>query len=102
MTKEAQEIEPVAKYQRTITLTQDIADRLQAVCEHLGVTASAYIKQAIGESVSRHEVSLRPQQTAQNAETMMAKFFETIAAGVSEAQEVEQDGAKRPGAAKAK
>lgn len=101
MTKEAQEMEPVAKYQRTITLTQDIADRLQAVCEHLGVTASAYIKQAIGESVSRHEVSLRPQQTAQNAETMMAKFFESIASAV-ETQEVEQDGKKRPGAAKAK
>jgi predicted transcriptional regulator len=101
MTREAQEVEPVAKYQRTITLTQDIADRLQAVCEHLGVTASAYIKQAIGESVSRHEVSLRPQQTAQNAETMMAKFFEA-AASAMENQEVEQDGKKRPGAAKAK
>lgn len=101
MTKENQDVEPAAKYQRTITLTQDIADRLQAVCEHLGVTASAYIKQAIGESVSRHEVSLRPQQMAGNAETMMAKFFESIAATV-EAQEVEQDGKKRPGAAKAK
>lgn len=101
MTKETQDVEPVAKYQRTITLTQDIADRLQAVCEHLGVTASAYVKQAIGESVSRHEVSLRPQQTAQNAETMMAKFFESIAAATG-TQEVEQDGTKRPGAAKAK
>lgn len=104
MTKENQDVEPVAKYQRTITLTQDIADRLQAVCEHLGVTASAYIKQAIGESVSRHEVSLRPQQMAGNAETMMAKFFESVlAAGAeAEAQEVQQDGKKRPGAAKAK
>lgn len=100
MTKETQEVEPVAKYQRTITLTQDIADRLQAVCEHLGVTASAYIKQAIGESVSRHEVSLRPHQMAGNAETMLAKFFESVAAGAE--QGAEQDGKKRPGAAKAK
>lgn len=100
MTRENQDVEPVAKYQRTITLTQDIADRLQAVCEHLGVTASAYIKQAIGESVSRHEVSLRPHQMAGNAETMLAKFFESVAAGAE--QEAEQDGKKRPGAAKAK
>lgn len=100
MTKENQELEPVAKYQRTITLTQDIADRLQAVCEHLGVTASAYIKQVIGESVSRHEVSLRPHQMAGNVETMLAKFFESVAAGSE--QEAEQDGKKRPGAAKAK
>ncbi len=101
MTKENQELEPVAKYQRTITLTQDIADRLQAVCEHLGVTASAYIKQAIGESVSRHEVSLKPQQMAINAEAIMAKAFEQVVSA-AQAQEVEQDGKKRPGAAKAK
>jgi adenosine deaminase len=99
MTKENQDVEPVAKYQRTITLTQDSADRLQAVCEHLGVTASAYIKQAIGESVARHEVSLRPHQMAGNAELMLAKFFESVSAGD---QEVQQDGKKRPGAAKAR
>ncbi|HFH4116594.1 TPA: hypothetical protein ACGJ6O_006529 [Pseudomonas aeruginosa] len=101
MTKENQELEPVAKYQRTITLTQDIADRLQAVCEHLGVTASAYIKQAIGESVSRHEVSLKPQQMVINAEAIMAKAFEQLASDAQQI-EVQQDGKKRPGAAKAK
>lgn len=72
------EVETVAKYQRTITLTQDIADRLQAVCDHLGVTASAYIKQALGEAVSRHEVSLVAKQSKDSSMEMLERFFATV------------------------
>jgi len=99
MSREAQEVEPVAKYQRTITLTQDIADRLQAVCDHLGVTASAYIKQALGEAVSRHEVSLLAKQSKDSSLEILERLFTAVA---EQADQEPDDGKKRPGAAKAK
>lgn len=100
MTKEAQEVEPVAKYQRTITLTQDIADRLQAVCDHLGVTASAYIKQALGEAVSRHEVSLLAKQSKDSSLEILERLFTAVAdqAGL----ETDDAGTRQPGAPKGK
>lgn len=98
--REDQDVEPAGKYQRTITLTQDMADRLHAVCEHLGVTASAYLKQAIGEAVARHEVSLLAKQSKDNSMEVLTRFFEAMA---QEAQEPETDDKpKRPRAAKAK
>jgi hypothetical protein len=99
MTREAQEVEPVAKYQRTITLTQDIADRLQAVCDHLGVTASAYIKQALGESVSRHEVSLLAKQSKDSSLEILERLFTAVAEQVDQEPD---NGKKQPGAPKAK
>lgn len=93
------EVETAAKYQRTITLTHDIADRLQAVCDHLGVTASAYIKQALGEAVSRHEVSLLAKQSKDGSLEILERLFSTLV----EAEQVpEDDGKKQPRAAKAK
>lgn len=100
MIKQANELEPVAKYQRTITLTQDIADRLQAVCDHLGVTASAYIKQALGEAVSRHEVSLLAKQSKDSSLEILERLFTTVAEQVG--QEADDAGKKRPGAPKGK
>lgn len=75
MTKETIELEPQAKYQRTITLNQDIADRMSAVCEHLGVTGSAYIKQVIGEAVARHEVSLFARQSKDSTAEVFAQLL---------------------------
>lgn len=100
MSREAQEVEPVAKYQRTITLTQDIADRLQAVCDHLGVTASAYIKQALGEAVSRHEVSLLAKQSKDSSLEILERLFTTLSE--QESQEPDDAGKKRPDAPKGK
>lgn len=100
MTKQAHELEPVAKYQRTITLTQDIADRLQAVCDHLGVTASAYIKQALGEAVSRHEVSLLAKQSKDSSLEILERLFAVASEQLT--QEPEDAGTKRPGAPKGK
>lgn len=100
MTRESPEVEPVAKYQRTITLTQDIADRLQAVCDHLGVTASAYIKQALGEAVSRHEVSLLAKQSKDSSLEILERLFTTLSE--RESQESDDAGKKRPGAPKGK
>lgn len=100
MTRESPEVEPVAKYQRTITLTQDIADRLQAVCDHLGVTASAYIKQALGEAVSRHEVSLLAKQSKDSSLEILERLFTTLSE--QESQEPDDAAKKRPGAPKGK
>jgi len=99
MTRESQEVEPVAKYQRTITLTQDIADRLQAVCEHLGVTASAYIKQALGEAVSKHEVSLLAKQSKDGSLEILERMFSAMA---DQAEQEKYDNDKRPSPIKAK
>lgn len=78
------------KYQRTISLNQDINDRLLRVCEHMGVTPSAYLKQVIGEAVSRHEVSLLPKQSADAAGVMMSNFFESLASVVASEQDREE------------
>lgn len=95
--------EPVGKYQRSVALEQHVADRMHKVCEHLGVTAGAFMKQAIGEAVSRHEISLFPKQTGQNMELMLAKFFEEV---VKEAAQDKSDAepatTKRPRTLKAK
>lgn len=100
MTTEPQEVETTAKYQRTISLTQDIATRLQAVCDHLGVTASAYIKQALGEAVSKHEVSLLAKQSKDSSTAMLEQFFKAALADVN--QDEAPDAPKPKRAAKTK
>jgi len=42
---------------RTIRLSTDVMARLQAVCDHLGVTVGAYLTQEVGRAVARDEVS---------------------------------------------
>lgn len=85
----AKEAEPVTKYQRSVSLDQAMAERLHKVCEHLGVTVSAYLKQVIGEAVCRHEVSLLPHQQAASAEVMLADFFKQVTQ-VAQEQQVEK------------
>ena len=85
------------KHQRTVTLTQDMAERLLRVCNHMGVTPSAYLKQVIGESVSRHEISLFPKQAADNQQAMLEKFFTTLGDQLQE--EIQSE---KPRATKAK
>lgn len=96
-------VEPVGKYQRSVALDKAMADRLHKVCEHLGVTVGAYLKQAIGESVCRHELTLFPKQTGQNMEAMLAKFFEEVAQMAAEEKANEQEQpVRKPRASKAK
>lgn len=99
MSDESQEIESgKGKHQRTITMTQDMAERLLRVCEHMGVTPSAYLKQVIGESVCKHEVALLPKQAADNQMGMMERFFAGLAEQLQEErnEEPRQAKAKRP------
>lgn len=77
-------VEPVAKYQRSVALEKHVADRMHKVCEHLGVTVGAFMKQAIGEAVSRHEIALFPKQAGANMEAMLAQFFLEAAKQVGE------------------
>ena len=98
MNDESQEIESgKGKHQRTVTLNQDIADRMFRVCNHLGVTPSAYLKQIIGEAVSKSEQVLFPQDMARNTEAMMERFFSGIAQSIQEDQQHDQP---RPAKAK--
>lgn len=94
-----QDAEAVGKYQRSIRLTQDMATRLHAVCEHLGVTVGAYLTQAIGESVAKHEVSLLAKQSKDSSLEIVSRMFETV---LQQEQPLEKPEPKRPRAAKAK
>lgn len=100
MNDESQEIESgKGKHQRTVTLNQDVADRMFRVCNHLGVTPSAYLKQIIGEAVSKSEQVLFPQDMARNTEAMMERFFSGLVQTIQEDQPHEEPRpakAKRP------
>lgn len=90
-----QDVEAVGKYQRSIRLTQDMATRLHAVCDHLGVTVGAYLTQAIGEAVARHEVSLLAKQSKDSSLEIVSKLFETLAQQVDQDEQVEKPKPKR-------
>lgn len=95
-------VEPVGKYQRSVALEKPMADRLHKVCEHLGVTVGAYLKQAIGESVCRHEMTLFPKQQGQDMQAMLAKFFEEVVQSAGEESDAQPERPKRQRASKAK
>lgn len=74
--EEEQSTDQPGKYQRSIRLTHEMAARLQAVCDHLGVNIGAYITAEIGRAVSRDEVSLSVKNTQTDALSMLAKVIE--------------------------
>ncbi len=67
------------KYQRSVRLTRDMADRLRAVCDHLGVNVGSYLTHAIGMAVSRDEVSLLAKQSKDSSLEVLTRLFETVA-----------------------
>ena len=74
-----QNTEHSGKYMRSIRLTHDMAARLQAVCDHLGVNVGAYITQEIGRAVARDEVTLLAKNTQDNSMDMLTRFIQEIA-----------------------
>lgn len=60
---------------RSIRLSTDVMTRLQAVCEHLGVTVGAYLTQEIGRAVARDEVSLMAKQSKDNSLELLSRFL---------------------------
>lgn len=65
---------------RTIRVSTDVMTRLQAVCDHLGVTVGSYLTAEIGRAVCRDEISLSVKNTQNDAMAMLA-------AAIAEAQE---------------
>ena len=61
---------------RTIRLTPEVLARLQAVCEHLGVTVGSYITQEVGRAVARDEVSLLAKQSKVSSLEMLARILQ--------------------------
>ena len=96
---EGQEVEPVGKYQRSIRLTQDMAARLHAVCEHLGVSVGSYLTQKIGEAVSKDETSLLVKQSKDGSLEMIAKLFGEMMAAEQAAEAASEQKAKPRGKA---
>lgn len=60
---------------RTIRLSTDVMARLQAVCDHLGVTVGAYLTQEIGRAVARDEVSLMAKQSKDSTLELLSRFL---------------------------
>lgn len=61
---------------RTIRLTPEVLARLQAVCEHLGVTVGSYITQEVGRAVARDEMSLLAKQSKDSSLEMLARILQ--------------------------
>lgn len=78
--------EPVPKYTRSVNLDPHMAERLQRVCDHLGVTVNSYLKLKIGEVVSRDETSLVPKQVADQSAALLEQFFRAAGAMVVDEQ----------------
>lgn len=74
------EKEPATKYSRSINLDPQMAERLQRVCDHLGVTVNSYLKLKIGEVVARDEISLVPKQAADQTNALVESFFRVATA----------------------
>lgn len=81
------EKEPVARYNRSVNLDRQMAERLQRVCDHLGVTVNSYLKLKIGEVVSRDETSLIPKQAADQSAAILERFFQAAGATLVDHQE---------------
>lgn len=60
---------------RTIRVSTDVMTRLQAVCDHLGVTVGAYLTQEVGRAVARDEVSLMARQSKDNSLELLSRFL---------------------------
>lgn len=61
---------------RSIRLTTDVMARLQAVCDHLGVTVGAYMTAEIGRAVARDEVSMQAKRSADGSLEMLARVIQ--------------------------
>ena len=61
---------------RTIRLTPEVLARLNAVCDHLGVTVSAYMTAEIGRAVARDEVSLQAKRSADGSLEIRARVLQ--------------------------
>lgn len=64
---------------KTIRLTQDIVDRLNVLCDHLGVTPGAYIVGEVGKAISRDEVALCAKQTTDKSSLLLEEFLRDMA-----------------------
>ena len=77
MSREAESDQEVrSTVTRSIRLTPEVLARLQAVCEHLGVTVGSYITQEVGRAVARDEVSLLAKQSKDSSLEMLARMID--------------------------
>ena len=68
--------EPQARYTRSVNLDPNMAERLQRVCDHLGVTVNSYLKLKIGEVVSKDEISLLVKDVGTDTAAQLERFFQ--------------------------
>jgi hypothetical protein len=64
-----------------------MAERLQRVCDHLGVTVNSYLKLKIGEVVSKDEISLLVSDAKSDSAAQLEKFFQYAVSQLAEPAE---------------
>lgn len=57
---------PRRKHIRSITLAPSVHERMQALCEYLGVSVTSYIAQALGKALANDEAQFMTSPTAQD------------------------------------
>lgn len=72
------------KVTKTIKLEDDLNNRLNSLCEHLGVTPHSYLISKVGEAISRDEVSYLAALSAAEANAKMTAFFNAATAQMEE------------------
>ena len=77
------------KVTKTIKLEDDLNNRLNDLCTHLGVTAHSYFILKIGEAISRDEVAFLASKSASDSQAKMNSFFDLMS------QEMEKEKAKQ-------
>ncbi len=55
-----------SKKPRSVKLDSGVSDRLEVVCNHLGMTVNSYLLFVIGSAVSTHEIEFKLTQQDKN------------------------------------
>jgi len=62
------------KASRTVRLTQDLNNRLVALCTHLGTNPNSYLVSEIGKCISRDEIAFSVKKTHDQASEFFNKM----------------------------
>lgn len=66
------------KVNKSIKITADLNNRLNALCEHLGVNPNAYLLNEVGKAISRDEVAFMATKAAAESQAKQAAIFDLM------------------------
>lgn len=69
----------VSRVGRTVRLTADVNDRLNALCEHIGTNPNSYLVNAIGKAIAQDEIALNVKKHQAEASQQLLDFLREMA-----------------------